>query len=177
MSTALPEHPEKLRIIHYPDPRLRKVSVDVAPEEFGDLLRRLVARMLVLMREDDGVGLAAPQVGVNKRLFVMNARGENAVDRVYVNPVLSEPQGGETASEGCLSLPDISVQMTRSVVLRLQALDLDGNPVDETAEGFVARVWQHETDHLDGKLIIDSMSPTEKLANRRKIKELEGAWK
>src|SRR4051794_24643770 len=96
---------EDLKIIQYPDPRLKKLSADVTT--FDERLKALAARMFELMREEKGVGLAAPQVGENVRMFVMNATGEPADDRVYVNPVLSDPIGEEEAEEGCLSLPDI----------------------------------------------------------------------
>ncbi|MEM8873778.1 MAG: peptide deformylase [Planctomycetota bacterium] len=182
MPVALPEHPEKVRVILYPDPRLKKVSEPVADDEFGPRLRTLVERMFELMREHEGVGLAAPQVGVNKRLFVMNAslKTENPdePDRVYINPVLSEPGGeNEPFKEGCLSLPEINVNVTRPTALRIQARDIDGNEINETADGFITRVWQHETDHLDGILITDKMSPVEKMANRRKLRELEASFK
>ncbi|MEM6315542.1 MAG: peptide deformylase [Planctomycetota bacterium] len=181
MPAELPEHPEKVRLVLYPDPRLKKVSEPVRENEFGPRLRALVERMFVLMREHEGVGLAAPQVGVNKRLFVMNAAlksgDENEPDRVYINPQLSDPgEQDEPMSEGCLSLPDINVNVTRPTALRMQAVDLDGNPIDETEDGFITRVWQHETDHLDGVLITDRMSPVEKMANRRKLKELEASY-
>src|SRR4051812_7283766 len=96
---------EDLKIIFYPDPRLSKMSKPVTA--FDQKLRELAARMFVLMRENRGVGLAAPQVGLNIRLFVMNATGKPEDDRIYVNPELSEPLGEEEAEEGCLSLPQI----------------------------------------------------------------------
>src|SRR4051812_16278133 len=97
---------EQLKIIHYPDPRLSRACSEVV--EFSQHLRTLAHRMLELMREAKGVGLAAPQIGQNIRMFVMNPTGQEGDDRVYVNPVLSDPQEGEEESEeGCLSLPDI----------------------------------------------------------------------
>jgi peptide deformylase len=163
-----------LAIINYPDPRLRKMSKPV--ESFDDDLRALAARMLELMREHRGVGLAAPQVGVNLRLFVMNHSGKPEDDRVYVNPILSDPTGDEEGEEGCLSLPDINTPVVRARTLRLDAHDLDGNPVSETETGYLARIWQHETDHLNGTLIIDRMGPTAKMAAKKKLKNLEDAY-
>src|SRR5690606_13355616 len=94
---------EDLRIVHYPDPRLKKRSVPV--ERFDENLKALAQRMLELMKEARGVGLAAPQVGLNIRLFVMNHTGNPEDDRIYVNPELYDPAGDEVGEEGCLSLP------------------------------------------------------------------------
>src|SRR5579859_8072799 len=99
---------ERLKIVAYPDPRLRKVSVDV--EKFDETLLALSKRMFELMREARGVGLAAPQVGKNIRLFITNHSGKPEDDRVYVNPVLYDAEGEETSEEGCLSLPNINVE-------------------------------------------------------------------
>src|SRR4051812_10409314 len=104
---------EDLKIIHYPDPRLKKVSKAV--ETFDEELKQLAARMVELMREHKGVGLAAPQVGTNIRLFVMNPTGEPQDQRVYVNPILTvEADGDEEAEEGCLSIPLVNVKIIRS---------------------------------------------------------------
>src|SRR3954471_16619669 len=162
---------EELKILQYPDPRLRKISAPV--ERVDDRLKALVTRMFELMRAEKGVGLAAPQVGENIRLFVMNATGEPADDRVYVNPILSDPAGEEEAEEGCLSLPEIRADILRSKSMRIDAQDLEGKPFHEVHEGFVARVWQHETDHLNGTLILDRMGPVAKMAARRFLKDLE----
>jgi peptide deformylase len=165
---------KELKIIHYPDPRLRKISAPVT--DFGPNLRELADRMVALMKAARGVGLAAPQVGENIRLFVMNPTGEEADLRVYVNPVLSDAEGEEEGEEGCLSLPNINAKLWRSKVLRMQAQDLDGNPFEETADGYLARIWQHETDHLNGTLIIDRMGPVARLASRRVLKDLQQKW-
>lgn len=162
---------EDLHIIFYPDPRLKKISQPV--ETFDESLQALAARMFELMREAKGVGLAAPQVGQNIRLFVMNPNGEAGNDRVYVNPVLSDADGEDEAEEGCLSLPKINIQVWRSKRLRIQARDLQGNPIEQTETGYIARIWQHETDHLNGILLTDRMGPVAKMANRKIIRELE----
>lgn len=162
---------EDLRIIHYPDPRLKKRSVPV--ETFDDNLKALAARMLELMREAGGVGLAAPQVGLNIRMFVMNHSGNPEDDRVYVNPELDDPAGEEEGEEGCLSLPNITARVLRSKFMRLRARDLDGNPVEQAETGYIARIWQHETDHLNGVLITDRMSMVARMAARKTLKELE----
>ena len=161
---------EDLKIIHYPDPRLKKVSLPVA--QVNDTIRALASRMFELMREHKGVGLAAPQVGQNIRLFVMNHTGEPGDDRVYINPVLTDADGDEEAEEGCLSLPNIHVNVVRAKRLRMQALDLDGKSIDQAGEDFVARVWQHEFDHLNGTLLTDRMGPVAKMTHRKALKEL-----
>ena len=162
---------EDLKIILYPDPRLKKMSLPV--DVFDEPLRLLAARMLELMGESNGVGLAAPQVGHNIRLFVMNPTGEPGADRVYINPVLSDPEGEEEAEEGCLSLPGIHINVVRSKQIRMQAQDVEGKPIEEVATGFIPRVWQHETDHLNGTLLTDRMGPVARMANRRVLNELK----
>lgn len=162
---------ENLDIIHWPDPRLKKASVAV--ERFDARLRLLADRMLELMRQAKGVGLAAPQVGLNIRLFVMNPTGQEQDDRVYVNPELSEGDGEEEGEEGCLSLPGIYIPVLRHRSLRMQARDLEGNPIDQSETGYLARIWQHETDHLNGTLLTDRMGALAKLSNRKTLKELE----
>lgn len=166
---------EELKIIHWPDPRLKKVSRPVTA--FDDSLKQLAGRMFELMRAHKGVGLAAPQVGVNVRLFVINPTGEPQDDRVYVNPELTDPDGEEEAEEGCLSLPNINATILRSNHLRMKARDLDGKPFEEEASGFVPRIWQHETDHLNGTLILDRMGPVARMACRRTLKEMEDKWR
>ena len=166
--------PEDLKIIHYPDPRLKKMSQPVTKFDAG--LRELVVQMLRLMREHKGVGLAAPQVGKSLRLFVMNPSGEAGDDQVYVNPVLSDPEGDDEAEEGCLSLPEIHVKVTRNKKMRIAAQDLEGNNFVATGSGFITRVWQHEFDHLNGILLTDRMGPVAKMQNRKKLKELEDRY-
>ena len=165
---------QDLKIIKWPDPRLLKLSTPV--ETFDDNLRALATRMLELMREAKGVGLAAPQVGQNIRLFVMNATGEAEDDRIYVNPVLSNLSGEEEGEEGCLSLPAISVKILRARDAHLRALDPERKVIEEDASGYVARIWQHETDHLNGTLLLDRMGPVARMANRRTLSELRAKY-
>ena len=129
------------------------------------------------MRECKGVGLAAPQVGVNVRLFVANPTGKPEDDKVYVNPVLSDADGDEEGEEGCLSLPEINVKVTRPTArVRMQARDLSGEPFEQVGSGFITRIWQHENDHLNGILILDRMGPVGKLTYRKRLKELEDEY-
>jgi peptide deformylase len=166
--------PKDLQIIVYPDPRLKKRSKPI--EKFDAELTALANRMFDLMREAKGVGLAAPQVGVNLQLFVMNHTGNPEDDRIYINPSLSEANGEETAEEGCLSLPEIRIDVSRSKMLRMEALDLQGKPIRDEATGYVARIWQHEFDHLQGTMLTDRMGPVDKLKHRKAIKELEETY-
>ena len=167
---------DDLKLIYYPDPRLKKMSQPVPADQFGPNLKALVERLFVVMREHKGVGLAAPQVGLNLRVFVINPTGEPDADRAYVNPVLSDPDGEDDAEEGCLSLPDIHVDVVRDIRMTITAQDVDGNTFIERADGFIARIWQHEYDHLNGTLLTNRMGPVAKIAARRKLKELEDKY-
>jgi peptide deformylase len=162
---------EELKIILYPDPRLKKMSQPVTA--FDERLRLLAGRMFDLMREHKGVGLAAPQVGENIRMFVMNATQEPGDDRVYVNPVLADFEEEEELEEGCLSLPGIHVNVVRGKQVRMQAQNLEGQPIEEMATGFAARVWQHEFDHLNGTLLTDRMGPVARMTHRKVLNELK----
>ncbi|MBC8108650.1 MAG: peptide deformylase [Anaerolineae bacterium] len=162
---------EKLQIIQYPDPRLRQLSKSV--EVFDDRLKILTQRMFELMRLDKGVGLAAPQVGINQRVFVMNYTGQPADDRVYINPELFDITGNEEGEEGCLSLPRITALINRGQTLRIVAKDVNGNPFEQTETGYIARIWQHEFDHLNGVLITDRMGDVARMTHRKTLRELE----
>lgn len=160
-----------LTIIQYPDARLRKPCARV--ERFDDDLAKLAARMIELMREKEGIGLAGPQVGAMIRLFVCNVTGDPKDDQVYLNPVLTQLEGESEGEEGCLSIPDVTVTMRRAARCRMTAFDLQGQPVEREGADLLARCWQHECDHLDGRLIIDRMSEAERIANRKALKRLE----
>lgn len=162
---------EELRIICWPDPRLKKVSTAV--EQFDDDLEKLTRRMLELMRLSKGVGLAAPQVGLNLRLFVINATGKPEDDRIYVNPELSDLAGDAQAEEGCLSIPGVHIDVTRATTATIKAFDLQGRPFEQRQSDYVARIWQHEQDHLNGILLTDRMGPLARMTHRRTLKELE----
>jgi peptide deformylase len=159
-----------LRIIRYPDPRLQKPGEVL--EAVDASLRPLVERMFELMVARRGVGLAAPQVGLSLRLFVACPTGEFADRRVYVNPTLLELSGHLDEEEGCLSVPGVTCHLKRSGRVTIEAADLAGRRFQETGEGLLARIFQHETDHLDGRLIIDRMGSIARLAHRRTLQEL-----
>lgn len=162
---------DKLRIVYFPAPILNEVAEPV--ESFDDDLAALAERMLVLMHEGEGIGLAAPQVGLGIRLFVCNPTAEPDKDTVVVNPRVVEMSGGEEGQEGCLSLPGVTVNVRRATSVTMEARDLGGRRVRLRGDQIVARVWQHEADHLEGKLILDYMSPSDEIANRRAIKQLK----
>jgi peptide deformylase len=129
--------------------------------------------MFQLMREHRGVGLAAPQIGISERMFVMNPTGKPEDERVYVNPELFDITDTEEGEEGCLSLPEINAMIDRGRTVRLVAKDVEGNPVEETQSGYVARIWQHEFDHLNGVLITDRMGEVARMAHRKALRDLE----
>jgi len=156
MSEELPD-PNEIGIIHFPHPTLR---IEAKPLKRVDaLLKKVVARMFDLMYEHRGVGLAATQVDIPLRLFVMNATGEKGEgeELAILNPVISKPKSNEEAEEGCLSLPGVHANVIRSKTIHLNAFEVSGKEIDSELSGFEARVVQHETDHLDGKLFIDRL--------------------
>jgi peptide deformylase len=144
------------QIRQYPDPVLRMEARPV--EQFDDDLRRLVARMSDLMKEANGVGLAATQVGVVRRVFVFVPEEDQVA--ALVNPeIVSRGDEVETDDEGCLSLQGVTVPVERALSVRIEARDEHGQDVSYDLEGLAARIAQHEFDHLDGKLILDRTTP------------------
>lgn len=168
--------PDQLQIVRYPHPALRTAAAKVDPAD--PAVRAVARRMIQLMHEARGVGLAAPQVGLAWRLFVANPSVEPGDDRVFINPVLTDP-GTESHvhEEGCLSLPGITCDVRRPTRITIQATDLEGKSFTLTSDQLPARVWQHEYDHLEGILIIDKMTPMDRMANRKTIRELEDQYK
>ncbi len=129
------------------------------------------------MHGADGIGLAGPQVAVLRRIFVCNVTGEPKDDLVFVNPTLTTFIGHAEVEEGCLSLPEINVTVRRPEACTIEAFDVDGKPFKMEGSGLLARCWQHEYDHLDGRMIIDTMSEADKIANRRSVKHLESSFR
>ena len=145
-------------------------------ESFDSSLRQLAEAMIEVMYSADGVGLAAPQVGESIRLFVADPRTQEGREpRVFINPVLEYAGQMVGEEEGCLSIPGIQVNIRRPESVCIRAQDLEGNPFEIQSEGFPSRVWQHECDHLDGVLIIDRMTPLDRLSTRKSLKELRQA--
>lgn len=168
---TIPKSLANLKIVRYPNPVLKKVSAEV--DVFDDALAKLAERMCELMHDAEGVGLAAPQVGVLLRLFVCNTTGEPDANHIYVNPRFTGLSGAQETQEGCLSIPDVSVTMRRSSHATMEARLVNGEAVSVIGTDIRARVWQHEVDHINGKLITDHMSAADEIANRRAIKLLK----
>jgi peptide deformylase len=156
----------------YGDPVLRRKAVPI--REFDDSLRALVADLFETMTMYNGAGLAANQVGVAQRVFVVDVPGEQgARDRfAVINPVLDERKGKESSEEGCLSIPGIAEDVVRALKLRLCGFDEFGTPIEREVEGFLARAVQHEADHLDGVLFTDRLSPLRRQFLRRQLDAL-----
>ena len=148
------------------DPVLKAPASEVT--EVDDALRRLVDGMIQTMYEAPGVGLAAPQVGVQKRLFVYDV-GEGA--HTVINPVLSDFRGEWTYHEGCLSVPELWWDIHRAKQVRLTGTDLDGNQLDIDADELLARVFQHEVDHLDGILLLERVTDEERKEAMRALRQ------
>jgi peptide deformylase len=146
-------------ILHYPDERLRQPGVRV--ERFDDELKQLVDDMAETMYAAPGVGLAAPQIGVSLRVFIVDvATGEDEPSdlRVFVNPEIVQTHGEIESEEGCLSFPGIHEEVERAERIAVRARDVTGKPFELEADGFLAIAIQHEHDHLDGKLLVDHLS-------------------
>jgi peptide deformylase len=148
---------------------------DVDPAD--ETVQAVARRMIEIMFEHRGVGLAAPQVGLPWRIFV--TRHPNNPDNeesglVWMNPVLDVIDGSvESEEEGCLSLPEIRGEIKRPLAIRISGHDVNGKPISAESDELIARIWQHENDHLDGVLIIDKMSAMDRLVNRKLIRDLE----
>ena len=158
-----------LPIVEVPDPRLRQISTPV--DEVGDGVRKLVADMFETMYAEEGVGLAAPQVGLALRLFVMDCDG---IKLVAANPEITSREGEQAGEEGCLSVGKVHAPLQRAMKVTLRAQDEHGGWYEREAVGLAARCLQHETDHCDGTLFIDRLSPLKRgmvVKRFRKIKK------
>lgn len=147
----------KLTILEFPDPRLRTVAEPV--RVFDDGLKTLVADMFETMYEANGVGLAATQVNVHQRVFVMDISDERNTPQALINPRIVEKSGEQVYQEGCLSFPGIYADVQRAGQVRIEAEDTDGKTFSAQADGLMAVCIQHELDHLDGKVFVDYLSP------------------
>jgi peptide deformylase len=160
----------------YGDPVLRRKADPV--ERIDEDVRRLAGDMLETLADAEGVGLAGPQVGESRRVIVVHppaGRGEEREGpRVLVNPEVVQADGPQVSGEeGCLSIPGIYEDVKRSERVRVRALDLHGDVVELAADGWVARILQHEIDHLDGVLFIDRIGPMRRALLRKRLRELQ----
>jgi peptide deformylase len=160
----------KCKITHYPTPVLAEPAKPVA--EINDNIRLLADKMLDIMVETKGIGLAGPQAGVPLRIFVVSVDGTKENGKVYINPTI-EPSGDlEPSEEGCLSLPGIYTKIRRYSKCKIKATGLDGTVFTDEATGLLARAFQHESDHLEGRLIVDRIGQVAKIGIRGRLKEL-----
>ena len=160
------------KILRYPNPLLLKISVRI--ERFDKNLAGLSRDLIDTMYEADGVGLAAPQLGINKRIFVMDCSGEDEDKdyRVVINPEI-EHESEELGShkEGCLSIPGITEEISRPKIIKVVYQDLKGGLQRHSYDGLWSTCFQHELDHLNGKLFIDHLRPMKKILVKNKMKK------
>jgi peptide deformylase len=165
-------------IVKYGDPVLETPAAPVT--EFDDKLKTLVADMFESMYEAQGVGLAAPQIGISLRLSVIDTSFKEDPDAklVLANPEIIKIEGKQPGGEGCLSIPDFREKLTRGKTVTIRAQDVNGNWYEKTADDLLARAFQHEIDHLNGTLYIHHLSSLKRDMMRRKIKRLirQGEW-
>jgi peptide deformylase len=160
-------------ILHYPDPRLRTKAKPV--EHIDAELSELVKDMFETMYAAPGIGLAATQINVHRRLLVMDVSEDKSDPLVLINPEILEQGGEETMEEGCLSVPGFHESVTRADWILVQALDLDNQLFSLKAEGLKAVCIQHEIDHLDGKLFVDYLTGLKRDHIRKKLKKKDKA--
>ncbi len=158
-----------LKILEFPDPRLRKKAVPVT--DIDDDMRNLIDDMLETMYAAPGIGLAATQVDVHKRLLVADMSSEKDDPHALINPEILEKDGTAITEEGCLSVPGYFEEVERAESIRVRYLDRDGTPVEKNAEGLLAVCIQHEIDHLNGKLFVDYLSEAKRQRIRKKLEK------
>ena len=164
----------KCCLTKYPTPVLMDKARPV--EDINDDIWQLADRMIDIMLETQGIGLAGPQAGVNLRLFVVSIDGTKESAKVYINPTVKVDGSIVAIEEGCLSLPGIYGKIKRYSKCTVTATDLDGNAFTEVGEGLLARAFQHEHDHLEGRMIKDRLSTAAKLRANRRLKQLEAEY-
>jgi len=154
------------KIIYLPDPRLRLITKPVT--KFDDQLQTLIEDMFETMYDAKGVGLAAPQIGISLCLSVVDVIGDKTQQLVLVNPKIIESHGEVEYQEGCLSVPGAYDTVIRAGKVTIQAQDRFGQPFEMSAEGLLGECFQHEIDHLNGKLFVDLLSPIKRAMARKK---------
>src|SRR5882672_8943512 len=159
----------KLAILEYPGPRLRKTAKRV--ESVDDAVRQLAADLLETMYAAKGVGLAATQVDIHRRVIVLDVSEERNQPMVFINPELLKAEGRGPGEEGCLSVPDVFDKVQRATHIRVRALGSDGEPFEMDADGLLAVCVQHEMDHLEGKLFVDYLSELKRQLIRRRLEK------
>ena len=157
----------KLNILEFPDPRLTTVASEV--ENFDKTLEKLVEDMTETMYFANGIGLAATQVNVHKRLLVLDVSENQDTPRVYINPEILSRSGEQVHEEGCLSVPGIYANVKRADIINIKAQGIDGKFFEEELTELHAVCLQHEMDHLIGRLFVDYLSPLKKNMERKKL--------
>lgn len=160
-----------LNILHFPDPRLRTIAEAV--EIFDEDLQTFVKDMFETMYEAPGIGLAATQVDVHKRLLVMDVSEDKSDPKVLINPEILQTEGEEEMDEGCLSVPGYYETVRRAEKIKVRAQDANGNFFEIDTDGLEAVCIQHEMDHLDGKLFVDYISNLKRDRIRKKLEKLK----
>ncbi|WED43257.1 peptide deformylase [Legionella cardiaca] len=155
------------KILYLPDERLRQIAKPV--EQFDDALQALIEDMFETMYSVNGVGLAAPQIGVSLRLSVIDVVGDKTQQLVLINPEILASEGKMEYQEGCLSVPGAYDTVVRAQKVTVRALDRFGKSFEMTAEGLLGECFQHEIDHMNGKLFVDLLSPLKRAMARRKL--------
>ena len=171
-------HRAPLTLTFYPDPVLRRKCTPYAADEFGPELAALAAKLLKTMYIEDGVGLAAPQVSLTRRLIAIDVSPERDQGFALVNPRIVEQRGSENEPERCLSLPhsELETKVERHAWIKVEYVTPDGEAKIIEADEFLSRVLQHEIDHLDGILFIDRVSSVKRMTLQKYLKELEGEY-
>jgi peptide deformylase len=168
------------KIVHYPEPVLLTVGKPVVEDEFGPDLQKLVEDMFETMYDAGGVGLAAPQIGVSQRLFVMDVPDEEGRSdkHAFINPEIIRVEGEQVGDEGCLSFPGLYQTVKRDMRVIVQAHNVTGERFEMDLTDLTARCVLHETDHCDGIVFLDRMTPLKRQLAKRKIKRLQekGKW-
>jgi len=159
----------KMTVLKYSDERLRKVAQPI--DKVDDSIRSVIDDMFETMYEEQGVGLAATQVDVHKRLFVADCSEDQNEPLVFINPEITEAEGHFKNDEGCLSFPGVYAKVERAEKITVTALDKNGERFSRSAEGLLAICIQHEIDHLEGKLFVDYLSPLKRERIRKKLEK------
>jgi peptide deformylase len=160
-----------LDILHFPDPRLRKKAEPIS--NVDDAIRQLADDMLETMYEAPGIGLAATQVNVQKRLIVIDISEEKDEPLILINPEIVDSEGEREYQEGCLSVPEAYEMVTRADKVRIKAVNLEGESFELDADDLLATCIQHEIDHLDGKLFVDYLSNLKRQRIRKRLEKIQ----
>lgn len=161
----------ELQLVTYPHPSLKSPAKLVSV--FDSELEQTIKAMIDLMYKEDGIGLAAPQVGLSKRLFVIDVSNSLNEPQWFINPKIVDKQGECESREGCLSLPGIYIDVKRAEKITVEYQDEKGHPVSLTAEGLTARAIQHEYDHLEGIVLLEHLSQLKKMMAIKKLKKYQ----